>query len=264
MIPSMSSVWIVIDLEATCWAPGTPERARQVTEAEIIELGVALVDPLLAEESEPISTFERLVRPLHHPELSAFCTELTGIQTSDLKDAPSLPEVLEELWVWLEGSLSCPRERWALTLASWGAFDRGILRREAQERGAWLPKWAHVDVKQSFERFCRRHKRAGASYGLRKAMSSFELANEGPAHRALSDALGAWRVLCACQSPQRLTERGALLMSELQRGAPVTWSRALPSPINHKPTFERASQELLELRLASSLNHGQGLVLGAR
>lgn len=43
-----------------------------------------------------VDEFRRFVKPTWRPTLSAFCTELTGIKQSDIDDASTFTEVLEE------------------------------------------------------------------------------------------------------------------------------------------------------------------------
>lgn len=267
----MDELILIVDLEATCWPPGSPERARQALDAEIIELGALLTSPLLREVDQPPAQFERLIKPQKHPELTPFCVELTGLTTAQLSNARSLKQALEELWSWIEGESGQPRARWRLSLASWGPFDRGILRRQCAELGLWLPDWSHIDLKRSFERWCRRHRREGARFGLRRALTALELTHEGPAHRALSDAVAAWRLWCHIHSPSQLSALASALLTLIltsHGGAssltPVLWSRALPAPLNHKASFERAAQELLDANLAQALEYGRGYVLSER
>lgn len=263
----MTELILIVDLEATCWPPGSPERPRQSELSEIIELGAVLTEPILRERPEPPPRFERLIRPSQHPTLTPFCEELTGIHSAELTDAPALAQALEELWAWMERESGVQRSEWSLTLASWGAFDRGILKRQAGELGLWLPDWTHVDLKRVFERWCRRHRREGVRFGLRKALDARGLTHEGPAHRALSDALAAWRLWAHIHSPEQLSEPAAALLGLIQEQGligPLRWSRSLPRPLDHKASFERAALELLDARFIEALEHGRGYVEGAR
>jgi len=70
--------FIIYDLEATCW------RSRAPKQVEIIEIGAVKVD----ENLEIISEFCLFVRPLLHPEISKFCTQLTSITQNDIEGAP--------------------------------------------------------------------------------------------------------------------------------------------------------------------------------
>ena len=54
------------------------------------------------ETSTVIDEFEAFVRPEHHPTLTAFCTELTSIEQSDVDGALLFPEVLRQYEAWLD------------------------------------------------------------------------------------------------------------------------------------------------------------------
>lgn len=85
------TVAVVLDFEATCDEPKTPQPQ------EIIEFPSVLVHP----ERGVLDTFESFVRPVHHPTLSAFCTELTSITTEQVASAPTFPEVFARHQQWL-------------------------------------------------------------------------------------------------------------------------------------------------------------------
>jgi hypothetical protein len=62
---------MVLDFEATCNNP------VQTSPQEIIEFPTVVVDTV---EKRVVGEFRRFVRPVIHPELTRFCTELTGIR----------------------------------------------------------------------------------------------------------------------------------------------------------------------------------------
>lgn len=84
--------YVVLDFEATCDDGKAPEPQ------EIIEFPSVL---LSAGTFETVDQFSSFVRPLHNPELTAFCTELTGITQQQTDQAPLFPEVLENHGAWL-------------------------------------------------------------------------------------------------------------------------------------------------------------------
>jgi inhibitor of KinA sporulation pathway (predicted exonuclease) len=74
--------YLIVDLEATCSDKGAVPRH----EMEIIEIGAVMQSSRTFEiESE----FQTFVRPVRHPELTEFCTELTGITQDHVAAAPS-------------------------------------------------------------------------------------------------------------------------------------------------------------------------------
>ena len=48
-----------------------------------------------------IDEFRTFVRPVRHPTLSPFCTELTGITQADVDAAPAFPAVVARFHDWL-------------------------------------------------------------------------------------------------------------------------------------------------------------------
>ena len=70
---------VVLDFEATCDERGAPDPQ------EIIDFPSVL---LSLPTAEPIAEFASCVRPQHHPTLTAFCTELTGITQAQVDAAP--------------------------------------------------------------------------------------------------------------------------------------------------------------------------------
>ncbi|MCB9569500.1 MAG: exonuclease domain-containing protein [Myxococcales bacterium] len=85
---------VVLDFEATCQRAGVPQPQ------EIIEFPSVLIS---LDEGRVLDEFSSFVRPIHHPELSEFCTELTSIVQADVDGAPTFPEVLAAHRAWLEG-----------------------------------------------------------------------------------------------------------------------------------------------------------------
>jgi len=63
---------LIVDLEATC----CNDASFPKDEMEIIEIGAVMT---LAETLENISEFQTFIRPVRHPQLTAFCKELTSI-----------------------------------------------------------------------------------------------------------------------------------------------------------------------------------------
>ncbi|WP_434422884.1 3'-5' exonuclease [Nannocystis pusilla] len=85
---------VVLDFEATCDSSNPP------SPQEVIEFPSVLVS---LREREVVDSFSTFVRPVHHPTLSAFCTELTTIRQQDVDAAPVFANVLAAHRAWLEG-----------------------------------------------------------------------------------------------------------------------------------------------------------------
>ncbi|MCX4244313.1 3'-5' exonuclease [Paraliomyxa miuraensis] len=170
----MNRPYLVVDLEATCDRPESFPR----DESEIIEIGAVLVDPT---SLAPLDEFQTFVRPVQHPELTPFCTELTSITQEQVRHAPMLRIAIERLRRFLPQPV---------TLASWGAYDRNQFRRESQRKRIGLP-WdqQHLNIKESFAKL------VGQRMGVGQALHRVGLRFSGTPHRGIDDARNIVRLL---------------------------------------------------------------------
>jgi inhibitor of KinA sporulation pathway (predicted exonuclease) len=169
---------VVVDVEATC------SRCRVVVpvhEMEIIELGAVLLDADGAVAGE----FETFVRPVRHPRLTAFCTELTGIVQADVDAAPPFRQALAAF-------LAFAGDWGRLAFCSWGSFDHKILARDCAWHGIPVPAFATVrNLKHEFAAARRTHRGISIAQALQALGERFD----GRPHRGLADARNVARVL---------------------------------------------------------------------
>lgn len=168
---------LVIDLEATCDA----SRRISTYEMETIEIGAVLVETRSLVTVGELGTF---VKPIRHPVLTPFCTELTTITQADVEHAPLFPEALEKLRALIGGrdALFC----------SWGDYDRNQLEQDARLHGVSLPfRGRHLNLKKQFSAALGLPKKLGMSGAL--ARVGLEL--EGTHHRGIDDARNIARLL---------------------------------------------------------------------
>ncbi|KAI1727545.1 exonuclease domain-containing protein [Ditylenchus destructor] len=85
--------FIVIDFECTC---GDNVNSSQM---EIIEFPAILID---AKQKSVIDRFHSYVRPVINPQLTEFCTHLTGITQDKVNNAPVFPDVLKSFRQWMQ------------------------------------------------------------------------------------------------------------------------------------------------------------------
>jgi inhibitor of KinA sporulation pathway (predicted exonuclease) len=88
----LKSYYLVMDFEATC------EENVRAWPNEIIEFPAVLIDRT---SLETVDEFRAVVRPTERPILTAFCTNLTGIQQTDVDNADPLDVVLDRFTTWL-------------------------------------------------------------------------------------------------------------------------------------------------------------------
>ncbi len=162
--------FIIFDLEATCWK-GKPRSKEQ----ETIEIGAYLINAYGEEEG----TFNKFIRPILNPYLSAYCQELTTIEQHEVDRADEFPEVIEHF------------QDWAMlfdedyVLASWGKFDKKILQHDCllhKLDDAWLDP--HINLKQQYRDILR----LSRYRGLKSAVEYEGFEFTGTHHRAITDA----------------------------------------------------------------------------
>ena len=169
---------IVIDLEATCWENNTiPEGSKM----DIIEIGICNLYIQTGEIKDKRSIY---VIP-QQSELSAFCTELTGITKEIIQEKGiTLTEackVLEEEYD--------PKER---VWASFGEFDRSFFQKQCLEYKIKYPMgMTHINIKYLFP-FKMKFKKAK---GLQKALLILKEPFEGKQHNGADDAYNAAKIL---------------------------------------------------------------------
>lgn len=162
--------YLVIDLEATC----CDQRSFPQDEMEIIEIGAVMAD---ARWLQPISEFDSFVRPVRHPTLTAFCTDLTSITQRHVDDADGFRDVLERLVEWASGypnHLFC----------SWGDYDRKQLTLDCSFHRVRYPFDDHLNLRRRFAERMGLRKQVGMRGALRKV----GLPLQGTHHRGIDDA----------------------------------------------------------------------------
>lgn len=173
------STYLVIDIEATCWANDDLDKG----EMEMIQIGVVCVD----DEGNTISTFDSLIRPARS-EVSAYCTDLTGITSEDVTAAADLAYVMERLGEWLRDLPVQPH-----TWYSWGAWDARQIAKDCERAGIHSPLPAdHKNAKKLFQ---KKQLKGKKQVGLPKALELMGLEFDGTHHSALDDARNVSRLM---------------------------------------------------------------------
>jgi inhibitor of KinA sporulation pathway (predicted exonuclease) len=142
---------------------------------EIIEIGAVMQNSRTYEiESE----FQTFIRPVRHPELTDFCTRLTGITQSDVANAPLYLDALESLKEWMyafDDALFC----------SWGDYDKNQFIQDCEfHRAAYPFRSGHLNLKVEFSRSLNLKKKLGIAEAVRYLGMQFQ----GSQHRGLDDA----------------------------------------------------------------------------
>lgn len=169
--------YLIVDLEATCCDRGTIPRAQN----EIIEIGAVM---LCAASLERVGEFGCFVRPVRHPHLTTFCTNLTSITQEQVNEAPLYPEAMQAFrdWMYPFGSFM---------FSSWGDYDRKQFEWDCEFHGvSWPFPSGHLNLKAAFAMTTGRKK-----MGMTQALEHLGLPLEGTHHRGIDDARNIARIV---------------------------------------------------------------------
>ncbi len=166
--------YLVVDLEATC----DDRNAIPRGENETIEIGAVLVDgaslAIIAEQTI-------FVRPVLHPDLTPFCTQLTSITQDMVDHALLFPAAIARLVAFGTRALFC----------SWGNYDRSQLAADCARHGIPMPFAEHWNLKDGYAY------RAGSRRGLgtMAALTRLGIQFTGTHHRGIDDARNIAKML---------------------------------------------------------------------
>nr|BAJ89801.1 predicted protein [Hordeum vulgare subsp. vulgare] len=200
--------FVVVDFEATC------VKDARIFPQEIIEFPAVLVDGATGRME---SAFRRYVRPKHHPLLTQFCRELTGIRQEDVDGGVDLGEAL---WLhddWLKEATAGAGNKRSVRLAvvTWGDWDcRTMLEFECRFKGIEKPSYFDqwINLRVPFQAAFG----GGGRVNLQEAVRAAGLDWEGRLHCGLDDALKTARLLVAI----------------MRRGVKITITGSLAPPLS--------------------------------
>ncbi len=164
-------IFIIFDLEATCWRGRPPKGIN-----EIIEVGAVKVN----QYGEVLGSFERFIRPFVNPLLSGFCQKLTSIRQKDVDRASFFPKVIEDFKDWIF------EDDADYLLCSWGSFDKQFIINDCRLHKLdtdWIMD-RYTDLKDQYTSIKGLEKHKGLKAAVK--MEGFEFT--GVHHRAISDA----------------------------------------------------------------------------
>ena len=173
--------FFVLDFEATCL------KDRQIEPQEIIEFPCLKLSP---ENFEIKAKFHRYVRPIHHPELSHFCTELTGITQEMVEHEATFPEVLSDFDRWIRNETRDASDSFTFIIC--GDWDlKSMLPRQCLLSGVAVPdyfmRW--INVKKSYHKSKRTFPRS-----LGTMMAGLGMTFEGRQHSGIDDSTNIARI----------------------------------------------------------------------
>jgi len=173
-VKQMFQYLLVMDFEATCDLNKVPDPQ------EIIELPCAVVS---TSDWKLKDMFHSYVRPRFHPELTPFCTDLTGIIQQTVDNQPCFTEVFAAFIEWLRKGEYFDRHKSAFVTS--GNWDLKImLPAQCKLDNIVLPdqfkKW--IELKQIF---C--DSTGYFPYGLKDMLMQLNLPLQGRLHSGIDD-----------------------------------------------------------------------------
>lgn len=185
---------VIIDLEFHPISNLYPDE-QSIAKNEIIQLGMVVLD----QNMNQISTYSTLVKPKYVSKINKKINKLTGINTSDLNDAPSLEEALAKMNCLL-------KEYGTVRFYSWSDSDLIQLKRECLLKEIPFPsfmgKW--LDFQKIFTRLVH----SSHVLSLKDAMyfADFDY-DQNCAHSAIYDALITADLLKLTHSKEQFAAR---------------------------------------------------------
>ena len=200
--------YCVLDFEATC------QEGSRINPQEIIEFPTVLIE---ASTMRVVDEFQSYVRPVHNPKLTAFCTDLTGIQQQWVERAPVFAEALKQHTEWLQrhGLAVEGAKGHSFLFVTCGDWDLKTmlpaqLRMERDRRvPAHFRQW--INIKRIYsQRMPGGGRQAGGMAGMLRGLG---LTLEGRHHSGIDDCRNIAKIVVG------LAARGAVLNSTASGGS---------------------------------------------
>ncbi|KAE9417793.1 hypothetical protein Angca_003226 [Angiostrongylus cantonensis] len=174
---------LILDFEATCCDGGSI-----LPYQEIIEFPVAKLD---VKSWTITSFFHQYVKPTANPNITSFCTHLTGIIQEMVDNQRTIDQVLNDFDDWMK-KVKILKSRFAFVTC--GDWDLGVmLPSEAKMKNLGIPSYFNswINVKKSY---CE-HSGIFAK-GLRDLLRIYNLNHSGRIHSGIDDV----KTICAITS----------------------------------------------------------------
>ena len=162
--------FIILDLEATCWQGNLMDRNQ-----EIIELAAYRVNGY----REWVDHFQSFIKPVQHPRLSTYCTDLTSITQEQVSKAKPFDHIFPLFEDWFHAQ-DGPQ-----LICTWGDKDMDLIHSEclrSDTDASFLPGW--IDLRSQYAGIHQ----LSREVGLLKALEYNDIDFEGTPHRALDDS----------------------------------------------------------------------------
>ncbi len=177
----------VLDFEATCWNDDSVSKEQM----EIIEFPSVLYKINEVNSTQTfVSEFAKYVKPTLNPKLSAFCTELTGIQQSTVDLAETIDKVYSQHIQWLTSNVPVGSELVFATCGKWDLLTQlpREIKNKKLKKSSFYSKV--IDVKTEFEYFYKT--KAGGMTGM---LDKLGMKLEGRHHSGIDDTRNIAKII---------------------------------------------------------------------
>jgi len=179
--------YVVLDFEATC----NENKNRGLTQ-EVIELPSVIIS---GKTLAVVAEFQQYVQPVLHPQLTKFCTELTGIQQAWVDDGKEFPAAFKAYRAWLldNGLNMTGKKNFAfVTCGDWDLKTMLPIQCSVSSLDVPTEFKSWINIKKSFSSFY--NQRATGMMGM---LNHLKLDLEGRHHSGIDDCRNISRVLVA-------------------------------------------------------------------
>jgi 3'-5' exoribonuclease 1 len=179
----MKKIFIVLDLEATCW--DREDKNKPVGfRNEIIEIGAVKCD----DQGNILDEFCLFLKPKKHPIISEFCTTLTTITQKDIDNAIDAETGLMQFFRWAYGDAKTAEEIVQdVKFVSWGHYDKRQFRDDLKLNNlnvGLINDQNHYSLKHMHGDWNKMKKPVGLGWACKFEKIEFT----GTAHRGIDDA----------------------------------------------------------------------------
>ncbi|KAH9280895.1 ERI1 exoribonuclease 3 [Echinococcus granulosus] len=185
--------FMVLDFEATCFERGHIQRQ------EIIEFPVVLLE---GQSFREIDCFHRYVRPVIRPQLSDFCTRLTGIIQDMVDSQPTFSTIMKKFEDWVDSHFPTDKEKSTFTFVTCGDWDlRFMLPHQASISGCQVPpycrRWINVKKLSTFYSSTLAYTEYTGHHvdGVVSMLRNLGIPHEGRLHSGIDDCRNIAKIL---------------------------------------------------------------------
>ncbi|KAK0397897.1 hypothetical protein QR680_002326 [Steinernema hermaphroditum] len=194
--------FLILDFEATCEVNGPMYPLQEIIELPVVKLN--------SETFEMENRFHQYVLPDERPQLTAFCTNLTGIIQDMVDGQPKFIETMDLLDEWLKDqNLLCPDDgskshlNW--TFVTCGDWDIGtLLKRQTAHHGRPMPWYfkSWINLKVAFSEAMGYYPNS-----MKIMLNNLNIKHQGRHHSGIDD------VINMCSIMKSLAETGYVFRS---------------------------------------------------